>query len=107
MESLLNEILEDLKTELGLTDEKHIAILSCKVKNAAREVRLKRNYPKYFTEERIIDDLKNHYSNIRELSLYDYNQVGVEGQTVHNSNGTNRTWKSRNDCLIGVFAYCR
>jgi hypothetical protein len=106
MDALLNEILEDLTTELNLTEKSDIAILSSKIKNAIREVRSKRNYPEHFTESQIEKDLERHYSNIRELALYDYNQYGVEGQTSHNENGTNRTWKSRNECLAGVFAYC-
>lgn len=107
MESLLNEILEDLGNELELSEgDSKIAALTSKIKNAIREVRLKRNYPEHFTEEQIVKDLQKHYSNIRELALYDFNQVGAEGQTSHHENGTNRTWKSRNDCLIGVFAYC-
>lgn len=106
MEPLIVEILEDLKTELDLKEESDVAVLTSKVKNAVREVRLKRNYPEHFSEDQIANDLEKHYSNIRELALYDFNQYGAEGQTSHNENGTNRTWKSRNDCLIGVFAYC-
>lgn len=106
MEPLIVEILEDLKIELGLKDASDVAVLTSKVKNAVREVRLKRNYPEHFSEEQIVNDLEKHYSNIRELSLYDFNQLGAEGQTSHNENGTSRAWKNRNDCLIGVFAYC-
>ena len=116
MDALQNEILVDLGTELGLLDlttnealagkEQDVACLSSKIKNAVREVRGKRNYPEHFTEEQIAKDLKKHYSNIRELALYDFNQFGAEGQVTMNENGTNRTWKSRNECLIGVFAYC-
>ena len=106
MEPLIVEILEDLTTELGLKEESDVAVLSSKVKNAVREVRLKRNYPEHFSEGQIANDLEKHYSNIRELALYDFNQYGAEGQTSHNENGTSRAWKSRNDCLIGVFAYC-
>lgn len=116
MDALQNEILVDLGDELGLLDletkkalkgkEQDVACLSSKVKNAIREVRGKRNYPEHFTEEQITKDLEKHYSNIRELALYDYNQSGAEGQIEHNENGTNRKWKSRNDCLMGVFAYC-
>ena len=107
MESLLNEILEDLGKELALSEgDPKIATLISKIKNAIREIRSKRNYPEHFTEEQIVKDLQKHYSNIRELALYDFNQFGAEGQTSHNENGTNRTWKNRNDCLMGVIAYC-
>ena len=116
MDALQNEILVDLGTELELLDldtnealkgkEQAVAILSSKIKNAVREVRSRRNYPEHFSDEQVAKDLEKHYSNIRELALYDFNQFGAEGQMSHNENGTNRTWKSRNDCLIGVFAYC-
>lgn len=106
MEPMIEEILEDLTTELGLKKESDVAVLPSKVKNAVREVRLKCNYPEYSSGDQIANDLKKHYSNIRELALYDFNQNGVKRQTSHNENGTNRTWKSRNDCLIGVLAYC-
>lgn len=116
MDALQKEILVGLGTELGLLDlktkealkgkEQDVACLSSKIKNALREIRGKRNYPEYFSEEQITKDLEKYYSNIRELALYDFNQFGAEGQTSHNENGTNRTWKSRNDCFIGVFAYC-
>lgn len=116
MDALQKEILTDLGIELGLLDlqtnealtgkEQDVACLSSKIKNAIREVRGKRNYPEYFTEIQITKDLEKHYSNIRELALYDFNQFGAEGQVSMGENGVNRTWKSRNDCLIGVFAYC-
>lgn len=106
VDALQEEILKDLVNEIGNLTVVDEARLSSKIKNALREVRGKRNYPEHFTDEQIAKDLEKHYSNIRELALYDYNQIGAEGQTSHNENGTNRTWKNRNDCLIGVFAYC-
>lgn len=106
MEPLIIEILEDLKTELGLKKDSDIAVLTSKVKNAYREVKRTRNYQYCHTQEFIDKDMENFYSNIRELALYDYNQVGVEGQVSHNSNGTSRTWKDRKECLSGVAAFC-
>lgn len=106
MESLINEILEDLISELSLEEASDIAILTSKIKNAYREVKRARNYPASYTENSIAKDMENFYSNIRELALYDFNQVGVEGQTSHNENSTSRTWKSRRECLDGVYAFC-
>ena len=107
METLLDEILKDLTDELGLTKESDVAVLSSKIKSAICEVRMHRNYPDHFTEAQIETDLNRHYSNIRELALYDFNQVGAEGQTSHNENSTSRTWKDRKECLNGIFAFCR
>lgn len=106
MEPLIIEILEDLTTELGLKKDSDIAVLASKVKNAYREVKRTRNYQTCHSQEFIDKDMENFYSNIRELALYDYNQVGVEGQVSHNSNGTSRTWKDRKECLSGVTAFC-
>lgn len=106
MEPLIVEILEDLKTELGLKEESDVAVLTSKVKNAYREVKRTRNYQPCHTQEFIYKDMETFYSNIRELALYDFNQVGVEGQVSHNSNGTSRTWKDRKECLSGITAFC-
>jgi len=106
MESLVNEILEDLTTELGLTEESDLAVLSSKIRNAYREVKRTRNYQSSHTQEFIDRDMENFYSNIRELALYDFNQAGAEGQTSHSENGTSRIWKDRKECLNGVVAFC-
>jgi len=105
-QELINEITTDLKSELGTLSQEDEARLSSKIKGAVREVRMKRSYPLSFSEDLIMQDLNAHYSNIRSLALYDFNQIGVEGQAGHSENGISRTWKDRNDCLIGVFAYC-
>lgn len=105
MESLLSEILTDLTTELGLTESSDIAILKSKIKNSIREVKRNRNYQSYHTEEFIQKDLEKYYSNIRELALYDYNQVGAEGETSHSENGTSRAWKERKECLVGIVPF--
>lgn len=107
MEELILEITQDLIYELNDSESFNQKALSSKVKNAVREIRKDRNYPESYDEEKIINDLRNHYSNIRELALYDYNQIGAEGQVSHSENGTNRSWKSRNECKNGVIAFCR
>lgn len=100
-----NEVCQDLITELGIKEGKDQTLLKVKVKNAAREVVNRRNYPSHFTENDIQKDLSKLYSNIHDLALYDYNQVGVEGQVNHSENGESRAWKDRDDCLKGVFAW--
>ncbi len=106
MEPFVNEILEDLTTELGLTEESDLAVLTSKIRNAYREVKRTRNYQSGHTQEFIDRDMEGFYSNIRELALYDFNQVGAEGQTSHSENGTIRVWKDRRECLNGVVAFC-
>lgn len=106
MDKLIEEIYEELKTELGISEESDLSILKIKVKNAYKEVCVIRNYPKSYTEEFITGDMERFYSNIRGLALYDYNQIGVEGESSHNDNTGTRTWFSRNTYLEGVVAIC-
>lgn len=99
------EIYDDLINELNIVKDADALSLLVKVKNAVREVTNRRSYPSHFTDADIQKDLAKLYSNIHDLALYDYNQIGAEGQTSHNSNGTSRTWKDREECLKGVFAW--
>lgn len=106
MESLIKEILEDLTIELELEKASDVAILSSKVKNAYREVKRVRNYQPSHSQEFIDSDMENFYSNIRDLALYDYNQVGAEFQSNHSENGYNRSWIDRKECMSGIVAFC-
>lgn len=105
MEALRNEISTDLITELGIKDNAEISALNIKVKNAIKEVKRARNYPSHYTDEMISSDMENYYSNIKDIALYDYNQIGAEGQTSHSENGTSRTWKDRKECFNGVIPF--
>lgn len=102
---IVNEVFEELHNDLVIDnahDEKKLLI---KVKNAVREVKNRRSYPSHFTDEDIQKDLEKLQSNIYSLALYDYNQIGVEGQLSHSENGESRTWKDREECLRGIFAW--
>lgn len=105
MEALRDEISTDLITELGIKDNAEISALNIKVKNAIREVKRARNYPSHYTDEMISNDLENYYSNIKDIALYDYNQIGAEGETAHSENGTSRTWKDRKECFNGIIPF--
>ena len=100
MDELLKEILEDLQKEI--TDDLNADILSSKLKNAYMEVKDARGYPDDYKEAAVEKDMKRYYSTIRNLALYDYNQVGAEGQASHSENGTSRTWRDRNEYLKRV-----
>lgn len=107
MDKLIGKVCKDLKADLKIddSDTESINMLESKIAGAMNEVKFRRSYPLHFTESQITKDLERHYSAIRELALYDYNQEGTEGQISHSENGTSRTWKSRNECLQGVFAF--
>ena len=101
----MNTPLFDLvmsELEETITDKVNSEVLASKVRNAIREVKRARKYPKHYTDEMISEDLENYISNIEGLALYDYNQVGAEGESTHNEGGVNRTWKSRNTNFNGI-----
>ena len=105
MDKLINEIFNDLSIELDVQDEDSPMLLS-KVKSAYREVKGIRSYPTDYTDDFICSDMERYYYNVKNLALYDYNQIGGEGESSHNDNTGTRTWFSRNTYLEGVVAIC-
>lgn len=105
---LEEEIMADLTAELSLTDPNFsAALLLPKVRNAMREVKRARNYPASYTSEQIEVDMYDYYSNIRNISLYDYNQIGAEWQKSIGENGTSRTFVDRQSLFSGICAFVR
>ena len=105
MAKLFDVVMSELQETI--TDEVNREVLASKVRNAIREVKRARRYPKHYTGEMINEDLENYISNIEGLALYDYNQVGAEGESTHNESGVNRTWKSRNTNFNGIVPIAR
>ena len=103
---LQNEIVDDLTIELKDDADFNADKLANKVKLAIREVISKRNYTATsYTEDMILADLYNYYSMITNVARYDYNQIGVEGQSSHSEGGINRTWVNRDELFKGLTAF--
>ena len=108
VEVIVNEIVDDLKIELSDEPTFKVEILRNKVKNACREVMMKRNYKvTRYTDDEILDDLFNYYSVIENLARFDYNQLGAEGEQSHTENGITRSYVSRDSLLKGVHAFVK
>lgn len=106
LSGLQNEIVNDLTTELTDDVGFNADVLTIKVKNAIREVKRARNYPKGYTEEDIAGDLEdNYYDVIHDIALYEYNKIGAEGQSDHSEDDVKRTWVSKDDLLARVNAF--
>ena len=106
-DTTFNEILESLETLLGVTEDGDIAILTEILNDAIAEIKEARKYPSDMDASEIEADLQNYISNIKKLSKYDYNQIGVEYQTSHSENGVNRQYMDRSKCFDGVIPFCR
>ena len=101
METMLAEILAELKIELGVTETADIAILTSKISGAIREIKLARRY-RGMSDTFITTDMQNYYSNVKNLASYDYCLVGAEFEKGHSENGINRSYANRSDCFTGV-----
>lgn len=105
-EVLLEEIMADLTIELNGEPGFNQNVLRVKVKDAMKEVIMRRNYQATsYTDEKIKDDLYNFASVIKKVALFDYNQIGAEGQISHNENSVSRSWVDRDSLFNGVFAF--
>lgn len=103
IEELKASVVESLVIELQSDPDFSEDILEEKVNNAVNEVKMQRRYKSlHYTEDMIEADIVNFISNIRNIALYDYNQSGMDFQTNHQENGTNRSWMSRSRLLAGV-----
>jgi hypothetical protein len=101
--TLDGEIFADLSAELQQSDGMYNeTLLLAKIRNAMREVRRARKYPQTYTDEMITQDLYNFYSNILNIARYDYNTIGIEGQSGSSENGVSRTYVDRNKLFSGV-----
>lgn len=100
--SLQDELIADLTLELSIEPTFNANILKQKVIGSIREVKRARKYPSYYTDEQIQADLYEYYSNIRNIALYDYNQIGIEFQSSSSENGVSRTYTDRNKLFAGI-----
>ena len=107
-QAIIDEVIADLTTELTETDDNFDAtILTSKVTQAYREVKGVRNYPSSYTTAMVVADIEKFYPNIRNIALYDYNQVGGEFQKSHNENSINITWQDRDSLFAGIIPLSR
>ena len=98
------EIFEELKTELMETegDKFNENLLKSKIHGAYREVKTARKYPLSYTEAAIERDMENYFSQVRSVALFDYNQVGSEGQTQYSQDGVSIHYVDRDRLFYGV-----
>ena len=105
---LENAIFDSLKVELEADEAYNEDILQQKVRNALHEVKLARGYASVgYTDDMVDSDLMQFASNIRNIALYDYNQVGVEGQQSSSENNTYRMYFDRMKLFAGICPLAR
>ena len=104
---MIENIIEELTTELQNAVDFNVDILRLKVNNAYREVKQARNYPSSYTDSMKEADMENFYTNIKAIALYDYNKVGAEGQTQYSADGESIHYVDRNKMFAGILPIAR
>lgn len=108
---MLDEIFENLKQEI-LADVAQADLLSenllkSKIKSAYRDVQRSKNYPKYYSQATIEEDMTNYYSNIQDIARYDYNAVGNEGLNSYSADGVSLNYGDRDKLFYGIYPIAR
>lgn len=101
---MIEEIIEELTTELRETEGERFSetLLRSKVKSAYRAVQTARKYPKSYTEAMIERDMENYYSQVKDIAMFDFNQIGAEGQTQYSQDGVSVHYVDRDKLFYGV-----
>jgi hypothetical protein len=105
-EELIQEIVNDLTTELRNEENFDSVLLDSKVRSAVREVRAARKYPVSYSEMAVVNDLQRYYNQIKALALYDYSKVGAEGQNNYSADGENISYEDRATLFTGIAPIC-
>ena len=101
---MIEEIIEELTTELRETEGERFneTLLRSKVKSAYRAVQTARKYPKSYTEAMIERDMENYYSQVKDIAMFDFNQIGAEGQTQYSQDGVSVHYVDRDKLFYGI-----
>ena len=102
MDELIQEVYEQLMSDINPVREGDASILLIKVKNAVREVKEVRNYPDDATDTFIVSDLNRFWPTIYNLAMYDFNIRGAEWESTINENGEYRSFVDRGKILQEV-----
>lgn len=107
--SLIEQIYNDIKEEIEQADgdKFNSLLLMSKVKSAYRDVKTARKYPVSYSEATIERDMENYYSQVRAIALYDFNQIGSEGQTQYSQDGVSIHYVDRSSLFYGVLPIAR
>lgn len=103
------ELNTDLTAEItGSGLEVLTDVLAVKVKAVVRELLSIRNYElSGMTDEEVEADIERYYTQCMNVSRYDYNQLGAEGEDSHSENGISRKYVERGRLWAGVVPFAR
>ena len=103
------ELNTDLAAEITGSGVDVLAdVLAIKVKAVVRELLNIRSYENSgMTDYEIQQDINRYYTQCMNVSRYDYNQLGAEGEESHNENGISRKYIERTRLWGGVVPFAK
>lgn len=105
------EILEKSKVYFLQTGEKYSDdFLLLLIESLISEYKKRRNYPDYFTDQQIAEDVERYFQNKQSYFAVKVipamvGRIGAEGQSSHSENGISRSWEP-DSWFDDVIPYC-
>lgn len=95
MESeLLDDLLAELKHDSTFDKKRGMSLAESCVDRAIKKFRTYRCYPSTFTEADVENDMRQFYACILDLAFYCWDKQGIQFETTHTENTTQRTFIS-------------
>lgn len=105
---LEDEIFDELQTELRNEPLYKADVLALKVKDSIRELKRRRAYINSgWSEDKILADMEDHFSIIKQYALILYNRMGSEGELVHYENTVHRSYMYDDDVFSNVIPFVK
>lgn len=107
MLTLENDIFEEMSKTLkkeATYDEDYLKEI---IGDVIEEVKEVRNYPEYYTDGMIVDDLKRLKGKMKKIMKFDYDQIGGFGNASRSENSISITFVDRNSLFAGIIPLSR
>ena len=103
-----NSIKTALALEMSSDPTYNADVVASKVNAVVRELMQRRRYNRSGLSDLDIEsDIENYYPQALNVSRYDFNTIGAEGEDRHTENGIDRTFSERSKLWAGVVPISR
>ena len=101
-------ITDVLALEMSADPTYNADVVASKVSAVVRELVQRRRYMKSgMADWAIVEDLENYYTQALNVSRFDFNTIGAEGEDRHTENGIDRSFIDRSKLWAGVVPISR
>lgn len=104
---LEEEVISSLQKRFEKEPTFDFDLLCSVVKDVIEEVKEIREYPDYYTDSMVMNDLYKYKGRIQKIARYDYSKDGADGEISHVENGTSRSYVKRDELFYGIRSLSR